>query len=593
MDPKNFFAELKRRNVYKVAVAYVVVAWLLIQAASIILPTFEAPGWVMKVVIAALAIGFPIAVVLAWAFEITPEGIVRADEVDPNKSITRKTGRRLTALIVLIGILAAGLFVIQKFKRVAETAPKTVASTTVSQNDKSVAVLPFDDLSAKHDQQFFGDGLAEELLNVLVQIDGLSVASRTSSFAFKGKNLSIPDIASTLGVAHIVEGSVRRVDNRLRVTAQLIDVATDRHLWSQTFDREVTDIFAIQDEIARSIADALKVRLGGAADKKAGTENVEAYELYLLGLYYLNQRTEDSMRKALDIFQRASERDPSFARAYAGLSMTYALLPGYAAFDRDLANREALVSARKAVALDPKNAEALTALAQSYFDQAKVPQAVDAFDRAIAANPRYALARHWKGITLTAVGRLAEGEAELRAARALDPASLPLQSFLSVNLAQQGRLEEALAEALDLLRRAPDYRNGLHQAFVQAAMLGRAREYVGLLERYFRVIGEDPTLAGTIVDAIEKPALRPAAIAALEPVASRHGTGGKKNQMTALFALLKAESQTLDLLEQPEFEWFAHSPLFDFLRGNPRYEALLAAAQRHMEEAQNPPKETP
>ena len=593
MNPQNFFAELKRRNVYKVAVAYAVVGWLLLQGASIVLPSFEAPAWTMKVLIVTLAVGLPVAVVLAWAFEITPEGIVRADEVDPNKSITRKTGRRLTAIIVLIGILAAGLFVFQKSRRVAETPPKTVAPNIVSQNDKSVAVLPFDDLSAKHDQQFFGDGLAEELLNVLVQIDGLSVASRTSSFAFKGKNLSIPDIAKTLGVAHIVEGSVRRVDNRLRVTAQLIDVATDRHLWSQTFDREVTDVFAIQDEIARSIADALKVRLGRAADKKAGTENVEAYELYLLGLYHWNQRTEDGLRTALDFFRRASERDPSFARAFAGLSMTYSLLPGYAAFDPDLANREALISAEKAVALDPNSAEALTALGQSYSNQGRVRESLQAYDRAVAANPRYALARHWKGIVLTTVGRLAEGEAELRAARALDPASLPLQSFLSVNLAQQGRREEALAEALDLLRRAPDYRNGLHQAFVQAAMLGRAREYVGLLERYFRVIGEEPALGRTIVDAIEKPALRPAAIAALEPVASRHGAGGKRNQMTALFALLKAETQTLDLLEHPEFEWFVHSPLYDFLRGNPRYEAVLAKAQRYIDEAQAPPKETP
>ena len=593
MSKPSFFAELKRRNVYKVVVAYAVVAWLLLQGASIVLPSFEAPAWTMKVLILALAIGLPIAVVLAWAFEITPEGIVRADEVDPNKSITRKTGRRLTAIIVLIGILAAGLFVFQKSKQVAETAPKTVAPSTVSPNEKSVAVLPFDDLSAKHDQQFFGDGLAEELLNVLVQIDGLSVASRTSSFAFKGKNLSIPDIAKTLGVAHIVEGSVRRVDNRLRVTAQLIDVATDRHLWSQTFDREVTDIFAIQDEIARSIAEALKVRLGRAADRKAGTESVEAYELYLQGLYYWNQRTEAGLRQALEIFRQAGERDPSFARAFAALSMTYSLLPGYAAFDQNLANREALLAAEKAVALDPKSAEALTALAQSYFNQGKVWQALQAYDRALAANPRYSVARHWKGITLILVGRLAEGEAELRAARAIDPASLPLQSFLSVNLAQQGRLEEALAEGLDLLRRAPDYRNGLHQAFMYGAELGRAREFVGILERYFRVIGEDPSLARTIVDAIEKPALRPAAIAALEPVASRHGTGGKRGQMTALFALLKADTQTLDLLEHAEFLWFAHSPLYDFLRGNPRYEALLAAAQRHIEEAQAPPKETP
>jgi tetratricopeptide (TPR) repeat protein len=316
---------------------------------------------------------------------------------------------------------------------------------------------------------------------------------------------------------------------------------------------------------------------------------VEAYELYLLGLYHWNQRTEEGLRKALEIFRRATERDPSFARAFAGISMTYALLPGYAAFDRDLAEREAAVAARKAVELDPKSAEALTALAQT-FD---LPQAVETFDRALSINPRFVTARHWKGIALTTMGRLAEGEAELRAARALDPASLPLQSFLALNLARQGRFEEALTEALDLLRRAPDYRNGLHQAFMYGAVLGRAREFVGLLERYFRVIGEDPALAKTIVDAIETPSQRPAAITALEPAAARHRAGGKKDQMANLFALLKAETQTLDFLEGRELDRYAHWPLYDFLRGHPRYEAMLAAAKRRLEEMQKAPKETP
>jgi tetratricopeptide (TPR) repeat protein len=418
----------------------------------------------------------------------------------------------------------------------------------------------------------------------------LSVASRTSSFAFKGKNLSIPDIAKTLGVANIVEGSVRRVDNRLRVTAQLIDVTTDRHLWSQTFDRQVTDIFAIQDEIARSIAEALKVRLGRAADRKAGTESVEAYELYLLGLYHLNQRTEENLRKALEIFRQAGERDPSFARAFAGLSMTYSLLPSYAAFDTALANREALAAAEKAVALDPKSAEALTALAQSYWSAGKKEQALELFDRALAINPRFATTHHWKGITLTTMGRLEEGEAELRAGRALDPASLPIQSYLSLNLARQGRFEEALAESQDLIRRAPDYRNALHQAFVQAAVLGRAREFLGILERYFRVIGEDPALGRTIVDAMENPALRPAAIAALEPVASKHLTGGKKNQMAAFFAILHAETQTLDLLEDEVLDYYGTMPFYDFLRGNPRYEAILRAQKQRFEDQQNASK---
>jgi serine/threonine-protein kinase len=295
----------------------------------------------------------------------------------------------------------------------------------------------------------------------------------------------------------------------------------------------------------------------------------------------------------LEIFREATERDPSFARAYAGLSMTYILLPGYAAFDQELAKREGAAAARKAVALDPNSAEAQTALAESFDRQGDFRAGLQAYDRALAINPRYALARHWKGITLTTVGRLAEGETELRAGRGLDPASLPLQSFLGINLARQGRFQEALAESLDLLKRAPDYRNGLHQSFVYGAVLGRAREYVGLLERYFRVIGEDPALAKTIVAGIETPSQRPAAIAALEPVALRHRTGGKKNQMAALFALLKAQAQTLDMLESIDVDYYFGMPFYDFLRGNPRYEAMLAAVNRRNKEMQNAPTETP
>jgi len=593
-----FFSELKRRNVYKVAVVYAVVGWLLLQGASILLPTFEAPGWVMKVFVAAIAAGFPIALVLAWAFELTPEGVKRTEEIAPGESITSHTGRKISALIVLLTVAALGLFLFQVVRSRPNasrtTSASTVAAPTQQLNQKSIAVLPFNDLSAARDQEYFGDGLAEELLNVLVQVDGLSVASRTSSFAFKGKGLSVPAIAQALGVAHVVEGSVRRAGDRLRITAQLIDVATDRHLWSQTFDRDATDIFVIQDEIARSIAEALKVRLGKAAESKPGTGNVAAYDQYLLGLYHWNQRTEEGLRKALQIFRAASERDPTFARAFAGLSMTYSLLPEYAVFDRDVAEREALAAARKAVALDPESAEALTALAQSFEVRGEYRQALEAYDRAIAINPRFATARHWKGIALTKIGRLKEGEAELGAGRAVDPASLPLQSYLGLNLARQGRFEEALRETLDLLKRAPDYRNGLHQAFMHGAILGRAREYVGLLERYFRVIGEDPSLAAKIVDAMETPARRPAAIAALETVAPRHRSAGKQGQMGNLFALLKAEAQTVDLLEEGiDFDDYAHWPIYDFLHGHPRYEALVAEEKRRIEEGERTFQQTP
>ncbi|CAN5770569.1 hypothetical protein BH20VER1_BH20VER1_22740 [soil metagenome] len=601
MKIDNFFAELKRRNVYKVAVAYAVVAWLLIQLASILFPTFEAPAWVMKVFIAVVALGFPLALVLAWAFELTPEGVKRTEDVRPVESLTPRTGRKTTALIVVLALAALGLLLFQLARNrpidSRPTSPSTATKATQQPDQKSIAVLPFTDLSAGRDQEYFGDGLAEELLNVLVQIDGLSVASRTSSFAFKGKNLSVPAIAQALGVAHIVEGSVRRVDNRLRVTAQLIDVATDRHLWSQTFDRQATDVFAIQDEIARSIAEALKVRLMKAAESKPGTGNVAAYDLYLLGLYHWNQRTEEGLRKALEIFREAAERDPSFARAFAGLSMTYSMLPGYAAFDQALADREALAAAEKAVALDPKSAEALTALAQAYALEGKYREALEVFDRALTLNPRFATARHWKGINLTIMGRLAEGEAELRAARALDPASLPVQGFLGVNLSWQKRYPEALAEALDLLKRAPAFRNALHQAFVYGAVMGQARAHQTYLEQYFRVIGEDPAVAGIIVDALETSSHRPVAITRLEEIAARHQSAGKAPQMAALFALLQAEKQTLDQIElSGDRGWgsyFPGWPGYDFLRGNPRYEAMLSKRKKRLEAAQNAPSASP
>ena len=438
-------------------------------------------------------------------------------------------------------------------------------------------MLPFSDLSASGDQQFFGDGLAEELLNVLVQIDGLSVASRTSSFAFKGKNLPIPEIARTLGVAHIVEGSVRRAGDRLRVTAQLVDVTTDRHLWSQTFDREATDIFAIQDEIARSIAEALRVRLGSAGQSGAGTENLAAYESYLRGLYHWNQRTEAGLRTALEIFREATERDPTFARAFAGLSMTYVLLPQYARFDQELARREAGAAARRAVELDPLSVEGLTALART-FDH---PKALETFDRALAINPRFATARHWKGIALTSMGRFEEGEAELRAAHALDPASLPIQSYLGINLAHQSRFAEALVETQALLKRAPDYRNGLFQGFTYAVLLERRHERLDLLERYFASIGEPTALAATIIHGIESPEGRPAAIGAVEGIVPRHLVAGRQSQMAQLLAFLRAEEQTVKLLET-EHGWsiYPHWPVYDFLRGNARYEALLARDQQ-------------
>src|SRR5438045_2930542 len=278
MIARNFFAELKRRNVYKVAVAYAVVAWLLLQGASIILPSFEAPAWTMKVLIAALAIGFPIAVVLAWAFEITPEGIKRAEDVPPDESITSRTGRKLVGMTIALALIAAALLIFQFLRPISSgTTPRASLAPTIP--DKSIAVLPFVDMSQAKDQDYFCDGISEEILDALAKVDGLRVVARTSSFSFKGRNADVSEVASKLNVANVLEGSLRREGNRIRVTAQLISARSGFHLWNETYDRKLEDVFALQDEITRAIVDALKIKLAVShpAPQQRETEVADVY----------------------------------------------------------------------------------------------------------------------------------------------------------------------------------------------------------------------------------------------------------------------------------------------------------------------------
>src|SRR4051812_24823323 len=295
MAHPNFFAELKRRNVYKVAVAYAVVAWLLIQAASILFPTYEAPAWVMKVFVAVIVLGFPVALVFSWAFEITPEGIRREEEVSANESITRHTGRRIVGVTIVIAVLAAALFIFQLLRpRLANTAAQLATANTVP--EKSVAVLAFANLSDDKGSEYFSDGISEELLTVLQKIPGLRVAARTSAFSFKGKNATAQEIGQKLGVAHLVEGSVRKAGETVRIAAHLTNTRSGDEIWSENFTRDLKDVFAVQTELATTIVGKLREQLTGrAADpdskatiqdqvkaaEKGGTKNVGAHEAYL------------------------------------------------------------------------------------------------------------------------------------------------------------------------------------------------------------------------------------------------------------------------------------------------------------------------
>jgi TolB-like protein/tetratricopeptide (TPR) repeat protein len=360
MDTKNFLAELKRRNVYKVAAAYAVVGWLLIQAASIIFPTYEVPTWTMKVLIAALAIGFPVAAILAWAFELTPEGLVRSDEVAPNESITRRTGRKLDFLIIGVLMVVITLLVTDRFWR---------RSVFPSATGKSIAVLPFENLSRDPDNAFFADGIQDDILTSLAKIADLKVISRTSVMQYRGTGAvrNLGEIAKALGVENILEGSVRRVENRVLVSAQLIDARDGRHIWAERYDRTMADSIGLQGELATEIAGALRLKL--AAGVKASldakpTENPDAYVFYLRGREY-QMRPEvsrDNYLAAENFYKQAVVLDPRFVLARARLAEIQNGL--YAFFDHRPAQlAEARANSEEALHLDPNCGQAHLALA--------------------------------------------------------------------------------------------------------------------------------------------------------------------------------------------------------------------------------------
>ena len=457
----NFFAELKRRNVYKVAVAYAVVAWLVIQAASIFLPAFNAPQWAMQIVILILVVGFPIALVFSWAFEITPEGIKRESEIEPNKSITAHTGRRIVALTIAVAVIAAGLFVYQLVRSKSDTSgsPATVAIA-----NKSIAVLPFDNLSGDPQNAYFSEGVQDEILTRLAKIAELKVISRTSTQRFKTAPDDLRQIARQLGVANVLEGSVQKANDQVRVNVQLINALTDAHLWADTYDRKLTDIFAVETEIAKTIADTLQAKLTGSekiAITTKPTENPEAHELYLKGRYFWNRRTPENLKKAADYFQQAIGKDPKYALAYAGLADCHVLLPAYPGLGNTPRDElpKALEAARKAVDLDDTLAEAHTSLARALASNLQLAVATSEFNRAIELNPNYATAHQWFGECLQSQGQLEEALAELKRAQEVDPLSLVISSLYGFALDTVGKSNEAIAQLRKTIEIDPNFPN--------------------------------------------------------------------------------------------------------------------------------------
>jgi serine/threonine-protein kinase len=484
----NFFAELKRRNVLRAAAFYAASAWLLVQVATQVFPFFHIAEWVVRWIVIAASIGFPFAMLFSWFYEWTPHGIQRESEIPPNESITRQTGKKLDRWIIAILALAVVLLLADKLvlRKNAETA------VAVATPEKSIAVLPFDNLSHDPENAYFSEGVQDEILTRLAKVADLKVISRTSTQHFKSTPDNLPQIAKQLGVAHILEGSVQKASDQVRVNVQLINALTDAHLWAETYDRKLTDIFAVESEIARAVAETLQARLTGTAEHVLAsrpTENPEAHQLYLKGRFFWNKRTTENIRKAIDYFQQAIEKDPAYALAYAGLGDAHAILPIYAFTAPNEDVPAALAAARKAVELDDSLAEAHTSLANALLFNVQLAAAEPEFRRALELNPNYATAHQWYGECLQGEGRLAEAVNELQRAQELDPLSLIINASYGCVLGEAGRHDEGIAQLHKTLEMDPTFwvaheiLGGILEG--KGDLTGAVAEYEKSMQRYW------------------------------------------------------------------------------------------------------------
>src|SRR5213080_1748362 len=455
MNPHNFFAELKRRNVYKVAITYVVVAWLLIQAASILLPTFEAPAWVMKAFVVLLAFGFVMSVMISWAFEATPEGLKRTKDVSPEMSFPSWSARKFATFIISLALIAAGLFAFQ-FLRPAGTSRRDVrqieegrpggASLPISQ--KSIAVLPLLNESGDPKDEYFSDGLSEELIAALAQIRELKVIGRSSSFRFKDRKEESKTIGEKLGVATLLEGTVRKQGDRVRIVAELINAADGIELWTRTFDRELKDIFAVQQEIAAAVASSLKATLlGSDRSQPSNPKSSEAHNAYLQGRYYFQRRSLEDYRKAIGYFDQAIELDPEYALAYAERSEVWTLIGDGTGEGKTLWPK-ARADAEKAVSIAPALAEAHAALGWvRFFTEWRFAEGLSQLKRAKELAPANPTANDLLARVIVYLGKLDEAEEHARQAVESDPLAFPAQNNLGRVLWFEGKLDEADAIA--------------------------------------------------------------------------------------------------------------------------------------------------
>jgi len=454
----NFFAELKRRNVYKVAVAYIVAGWALSQGIAQVLPVFDIPNLVIRLIVLLIIVGLPVALILAWMFEMTPEGIKRTATADAMPAAARSKKHTWIYVVVIAGLFSIGLFFLGRY-----TASRTAEDGRPggpSLPQKSIAVLPFDNLSRDPDNAYFAEGVQDEILTRLAKVADLKVISRTSTQHFKSAPENLPQIAKQLGVTNILEGSVQKAADQVRVNVQLINAITDAHVWADTYDRKLTDIFAVESEIAKNIAETLQARLSGSEKTsiaKTPTVNPEAYELYLKGRFFWNKRTGTDLRKAIDYFNQAIAKDPNYALAYVGLADSYLLLSSYAAVSPAESLPPARSALKKALELDDSLAEAHASFGLLTTLELDLHRALDELKRAVELKPNYATAHHWLALAHLTLAQFDSAISEAKRAIELDPLSLVINADTSWIYFSARRYDEAEAQVRKTLEIGPQF----------------------------------------------------------------------------------------------------------------------------------------
>jgi adenylate cyclase len=576
-EKPSFFSELKRRNVYKVAVAYIVAGWALSQGIAQVFPVFDVPNWAIRIIVLLIILGFPVAVVLAWAFELTPEGLKRTEDVDPIVA-ARAPKKHLWIYVVAIGAaLSIGLFFLGRY-----TARSSEAASNLPV--KSIAVLPFENLSDDKNTAYFSDGITEEILNALAQIPNLKVAARRSAFQFKGNDLDLRKIGQILGVAHILEGSLQKVGDQVRINVQLVDVQNGLQAWSEKYDRKLDNVFAVEDEIAKAIATKLRVQLTGGAGQPLvtdSTNNPRAHELYLRGLTLLAARGP-GLVEARDSFQKAVNLDAGYAQAWGALAVTELLLPSYGldSFDASLARGES--AAQRAVSLDPNTASAYVAVGLADVIRCRWPEADQALRRALVLAPGDAEAVNQYAQFLSTIGQLEPSLREIERAQQLDPLSPIIGVIRAGTLAALRRDDAAEAQIKKVLTAHPEFAAAHAWAATQYIDRKMYVEAESELRSFGKLQGQTGDAKALLVSGMADPAQRAAAINSLET--SSDNADIRRDPILYAFYLISfgERDRALDQLEifaekhNSAFAPWLWNRGFDPLRDEPRFKAVLA-----------------